>query len=410
MMEGLLLVGIAILAGFVGGKLSNRFGFPGVVGYIVIGLILGPSFLNVLRLEFVDSVGFIADTTLGCVAFIIGSELRLSQLRKTGKVITSIILAQSLVAFVVVAVPVFLLTRNLPLALIFGAMAPASAPAGTLVVLQEYRAKGPLTDTILAVVGLDDGLAIVIYAFAAAVAKAAMVGTAGISISAAVVGPLGHVGGAILIGATVGLVMGRLSRRIRSTEESLVIVLGSILICTGLSNLLHISLILTNLILGMVLANTYGLVSRRSHRAIQSITPPLYVIFFVLAGAHLELRLLGTMGLVGLVYLLARTGGKIVGSYVGAVASRAESTVRNWVGIGILSQAGVAVGLAIMAGREFSDLGPSGEHLALVTINVIAATTIVFEIVGPLAIKLAITRAGEIWKGGSREESDEGIR
>ena len=117
--------------------------------------------------------------------------------------------------------------------------------------------------------------------------------------------------------------------------------------------------------------------------------------------------LLTQMGLVGLLYLVGRMGGKIAGSFLGAIASRADATVRNWVGIGILSQAGVAVGLAIMAGREFSNLGPAGEYLALVTINVIAATTIVFEIVGPLAIKLAITKGGEMWKG-SREEGEAG--
>lgn len=402
-MEGLVLIGIATLAGFLGGKLSNRFGLPAVVGYILAGLFLGPSIFNILKVDFVNSVGFIADITLGFVAFIIGSELRLRQLRKTGKSIISIILAQSFGAFAVVALPLYFLTRNLPLALVFGAMAPASAPAGTLVVLQEYRAKGPLTNTILAVVGLDDGLAIIIYAFAAAIAKVLLAGGENVPISAAFSEPFVRIGGAILIGTLTGIGMGWFLRKVRTTEETLIIVFGSILVSTGLCNFFHFSLILANLLLGATVTNTFLRISRRSYRAIQLITPPLYVIFFVIAGAHLQIGLLVKMGLVGFVYLLARTAGKIGGAFFGAAISKTSPQVRNWVGIGILSQAGVAVGLAIMVGREFSGLGAAGESLALLTINVIAATTIIFEIIGPLAIKLAITKAGEIGKG-RREE------
>jgi Kef-type K+ transport system membrane component KefB len=397
-MEGLLLIGIACIAGFFGGKLSNKLGFPAVVGYIMAGLILGPSALRLLSPDFVDSVGFIADTTLGLVAFIIGSELRFSQLRKTGKSIISIILCQSFVAFAVVALPLYLLTKNLPLAVIFGAMAPASAPAGTLVVLQEYRSKGPLTNTLLAVVGLDDGLAIVIYAFAAAIARASLAGSGEVSVATALARPFLQTGEAILAGVLVGLLMAAVLRKVRTTEETLIVALGGVLLCTGLSNFLNFSLILSNLVLGMVLTNTFLRISRRTYRAIQLITPPLYVIFFVLAGAHLQVGLLAKMGLIGLVYLVGRTAGKTGGAFFGAAISKAEPQVRNWVGIGILSQAGVAVGLAIMVGREFSPLGAEGENLALIAINVIAATTIIFELIGPLTIKLAITKAGEMWK------------
>jgi len=177
-----------------------------------------------------------------------------------------------------------------------------------------------------------------------------------------------------------------------------IVALGGVLICTGLSNFLDFSLILSNLILGMVLTNTFLRISRRTYRALQLITPPLYVIFFVLAGAHLQVGLLAKMGLIGVIYLAGRTAGKIGGAFFGAVISKTAPQVRNWVGIGLLSQAGVAVGLAIMVGREFSALGAAGANLALITINVIAATTIVFELVGPLTIKLAISKAGEIWK------------
>ena len=175
-MDILFFTGIAIIFGFVGGKVSNRLKLPSVVGYLLAGLILGPSFLNIFNLELLNNIGIFNDLALGVVAFIIGSEMRLSTLRKMGGGIIAIILSESFAAFLLVALGVYLLTHKLYIALIFGAMAPASAPAGTAVVLQEYKAKGPLTNALYAVVGLDDGLAIMIYAFAAALAKVLLIG------------------------------------------------------------------------------------------------------------------------------------------------------------------------------------------------------------------------------------------
>ncbi len=395
-METLLLVGIAIVAGLLGGKISNRLKFPAVAGYIVMGLMLGPSLFGIFKLDILDKMGLVSDLALGFIAFAIGSQLRRGLLRKMGRGITAIVFAESFGAFIVVTLATYLLTRKLHVALIFGAMAPASAPAGTVVVLQEYRAKGPLTNALLAVVGFDDALAIMIYAFAAAGAKLILSGGSQFSLSTAVGAPVVAIVGAILLGALVGLAFAALARRVRGRNEILIASVGAILMTTGLANHLHLSLILANLTLGMIVSNTFLRLGRRSFEAVQTITPPIYVLFFVLAGAHLQVPLLLKMGLLGVIYIVSRIAGLMGGSFFGAALTRAAPSIRRYLGLGILSQAGVAIGLALLVAKEFGGLGDVGHNLSILTINTVAATTIFFEILGPLTTKIAITKAGEI--------------
>jgi Kef-type K+ transport system membrane component KefB len=237
-----------------------------------------------------------------------------------------------------------------------------------------------------------------IYAFAAALAKLSL-GGGTVSFLTVIKGPLIEILGAIILGGLVGILFGYLTRRLRSRNEVLAVSLGVILICTGLSKYFNVSLILSNLSLGMVFANLFFLANRRAYQALQSIALPIYIIFFVIAGAHLQISFLPVMGVLGLVYIISRTFGLVGGAFLGATMSRSNPVIRKYLGLGILSQAGVAIGLAILVTREFSGLGQAGQDLAVLVINTIAATTIVFEIVGPIATKIAITRAGEIGKG-----------
>jgi len=397
-MSILFFVGASIIAGFVGGKISNRLKLPGVVGYLLMGLLLGPSFANILNLSVLGKMGVFNDIALGLVAFVIGSEMRLGSFKELGKGIITIIFSESFGAFILVGLGVYLLTHQVYLALIFGAMAPASAPAGTAVVLQEYKAKGPLTNTLYAVVGLDDGLAIMIYAFAAGMAKV-FITHGSLSFNRIIVAPFMEIGGSILLGSLIGYALGLVMKKMYNQKEILVIAIGFILLCTGLCNFFKFSLILANLSLGMVFANSFLLANRRTYQAINSITLPIFIVFFVIAGAHLQISLLPAMGALGLVYIVCRSIGLMGGAYVGATIAKATPVVRKYLGLGILSQAGVAIGLAILATREFAGLGSAGEELSIMVINTIAATTIVFEIIGPIATKFAITRAGEAGKG-----------
>ena len=398
----LLILGLGLLLGHALGKVANRVSLPGVVGYLAAGLVLGSSCLNVLSLERADDMGLVSDITLSLVAFAIGCELRLSVLRKMGWGIMSALLGAAFGTAIVVGLLVYVITGDAPLSLILGSVAVASAPAGTVVVLQEYKAKGPLTSALIVVVGLDDGVAIAIYAFAAAVAQALVVGGGEVRLLTIIGAPLWEITKGLMLGAAVGVAFTFVARRIRARVGWLTLSLGAVFLCGGLANTIHASLILASLTLGAMVVNLSPRSSRRIADIHESITHPIYVLFFVLAGAHLEVWRLRDIGVIGLVYVLGRAAGKIAGAYLGAAIGRADSVVRKYLGLGILSQAGVAIGLALMVGRTFTPLGPAGQALAITTINTVAATTIVFEIIGPITAKIAVAGAGEIGQADKR--------
>ena len=417
--ENWLLIGVAILLGHFGGKLAKRFGIPSVVGYLLVGVILGTSALNIINLEansdsgisVLNNLHMITDLGIGIVAFMIGSQISRKLIGKMGSKLLVIMLSECLTAFVLVFLAVWILgivswgngVYAVAAALIFAAMAPASAPAGTVAVIQEYKAKGPLTNLLLAVVGLDDGLGIMIYAFAAAAAKL-LLGGQNITVGALLGGPFLEIVGGLALGAAVGLGLSAVARRTRTRSELLTVCIGAILLTAGLANVLHLSLILSNLAVGVVMANISPRQTERSYSVVEQITHPIFVLFFIVAGAHLDIYRLAHMTFVAPVYIAGRTVGLIGGAYVGAKISKAGDTVKKYLGLGILSQAGVAIGLALMVAKEFgADDAPfapefraQAKNLALLTINTIAVTTIFFEILGPITTKIALTKAGEI--------------
>ena len=387
----ILLAGIAIGLGFLVGKGTHFLKVTGVVGYIITGIIIGPDVLGIVQLT-PNEVETITNVALGFVAFIIGGELTRTLIKKMGKSIVAIIIGESFGAFILVFLGVYFITNDFPEAIIFAAMAPASAPAGTVAVMQEYKAKGKLTDSILAVVGLDDALAILIYAFS--IALVGILLSAGIfSMSNAVFTPLIEIGGALLIGFIVGLVFSITLKKLVEKEEILVVSLIAIFITAGLSLFLGVSLILACMALGMVIINIYPVDNKPIFDQIKSISLPIYILFFVVAGINLQIELLLTIGLLGGVYIICRSAGLISGSYVAALASKADPVIRNNLGFGILSQAGVAIGLALLASHKLSSLGMP--ELGSLVITTIAATTVIFEIIGPLSARFAIIRAGE---------------
>ncbi len=393
-MDVLLIAGIIIVLGFIGGKASNGMKFPGVIGYIIAGVIIGPSLLGVFDHAFLARAGIINDFALGMIAFLIGSELRWEIIKKAGKSIVIVTFVQAIVTFILLGVGVYMFTRSIALGLIFGALGVATAPAGTYIVLREYRAKGSLTNTLLAVVGLDDAMAIVIFSFAVALAKVSVNGWACGSLWAICWKPLVEIVGSILMGIILGMIVVTTVRKRHDRNEILTIAIAAIFVCSGLANMLHMSLILSNLVLGIVIINISSLTGRRISDSIQNIANPVLLFFFVMAGAHMNIKLLPSMGLLGLTYILVRIIGKIGGSYAGAVLGKMEDKIKKYLGFGLLSQAGVAIGLAILIGREF---GIQSE-IAVTVISVIAATTIVFEIIGALGVKYSVMKAKESGK------------
>ncbi|TET55267.1 MAG: cation:proton antiporter [Actinobacteria bacterium] len=392
-----LLIGIVVFLGLAGAKFVERIKTPQVVGYILIGVLLGSSFFNVIKLNRIGDLEIISSFALALIGFTIGGELSWRGLRTLGRSIITIAILESTGAFILVFAVVTLITSNLPLALVFGALASATAPATTVGVLWEYKSKGPLTSTLFAVVGLDDAIALILYGFAAGLVKVIILGGAqnDVSFGAAIAGSLYEIFGAILIGLVFGFLMHYSLKLIKKENEVLILTISAILVASGIALNLGLSLILSNLTLGVVLINISEK-NKRSFRTIASITPPIFLLFFLLAGARLQISELPKLGFIGLAYIIMRVLGKTSGAYFGAVFSKAPETVRKYIGFGLLSQAGVAIGLAIEASRTFSALGPAGVKIGLTAINVIAATVFVFEIIGPIATRFAIFRAKEV--------------
>jgi len=408
------LVGAMLIVCFYAGKLIKKTSLPSLIGYMLVGALFGPSFKK-FGIEFFtepvqNSLAFITQVALGFVAFSIGSELSMKSLKRLGNGIIWIIFAESFAAFFVVTGLVYAVTRDLPMALIFGSMAPASAPAGTVAIIQEYKAKGSLTQALYAVVGFDDGLAIIIFGFAAAFAKSLLLAEAPGHVSegffSMLKAPVVEIILSIVVGTVLGFLFCQLVRFIKNSRDMLIIVFGVVILGSGLSMMWHLSLILTNMVIGFVLINT-----RREalvHKVIApllEIMPLVFVLFFCLAGAHLQLSALPSLGLLGIVYIFGRSAGLIGGARLGATFGHVEEKIRKYVGLGILSQAGVAIGLALIVGQEFAGLGElvdgvsHGSRIGTKVITTITATCLVFEIIGPILTKYALGKAGELDKG-----------
>ena len=398
--EPLVIIGGMVGIGFYAGRSMKHLRLPSIIGFMVIGVLLGPSLVNILHEDFQKKLSFITDVALSFVAVSIGLELSFRALKKQGAGIILVIFSESFLTFIVVTAGVYLLTRDLPLALVFGAIAPASAPAGTVAIIQEYRAKGPLTKALYSVVGFDDGLGIIIFGFAAAIAKSLLAGEAGgesLKWYLLITEPLVEIGLSLGVGAVLAGLFCLLARRLKNPRDIFILVFAVILVSAGLCRMLGLSVILTNMVMGIVIVNTQpsGLVEKL-HRELSEFMPLLFILFFVLAGANLHVTALPALGVVGLIYIGTRIAGLMGGAALGASLGRLSPNIRKYLGMGILSQAGVAIGLSLVVKTEFAELGAHGQAIGAGVITTVTATCIFFEIIGPILTKIALTKAGEI--------------
>jgi len=392
----LVYIGFTLVVAFLGSKIFQRFGIPQVVGFISMGVILGSSCLNLIPLSLVDDLSMISLIALGLIGFDMGGHLIFRELRILGRSITMILLCEAVGTFLLVTAGIFLLTHTLYTALLFGALASATAPAATVDVLAEYDAAGPLTTTMLAVVGLDDAVALLLFSGAAALAESLLTESSTPTLVEFLELPLFEIGGSLLLGTVMGFVLEFILRHMRKRHDAMAVSIGFILLSAGLSEVFGFSLILTCMVLGVVVINRDPEHARHIRYTIEQAGPVIYVLFFALVGARFQLALLPTMGLLGLLYLLLRSFGKFSGAWLGGKLGDAEPVVYNNLGFGLLSQAGVAMGLAIASAERFSPLGTEGQALAELVIVVICSTTLVVQLIGPIFVKFAISRAGEI--------------
>lgn len=397
----LLVLGIALAAGITGAKIFQKLKLPQVVGYIIMGAIVGSSGIGMLHHELVDILTPISNFALGIIGFMIGGELKFSVFKKMGKSIFSILFAEVFTSFFLVFFAVWAVSGKVYIALIFGALATATAPAATVDVLWEYKSKGVLSTTILAIVGLDDALALIVYGFASAYAKV-IIGSNSFSLVDVLLKPLIELGGSALLGLLLGVIIDMVGGKIRDDRQYLSLIICLIMICCGLCKEFHLSQILACMFIGMTLANWHCAVSQRAIRVLDKTTTPIYVLFFVMIGAKLKIGLLPEMGLLGLVYIVFRSSGKVLGVYIGARISGAAEVVRKYLGLALFSQAGIAIGLSIAIAQDFSAINAEGKALGTLVINVIAGTTFIVQLIGPPCVKYSISKAGEIGKANKR--------
>lgn len=393
--NGLEIVGGVILLGVAAGRLLGLIRIPSVAGYVILGVLLGESFSGIINHAALDGLHVISELALGAIAFTIGVELEWHTLRQIGRAVFPIVLLEALGAMLLVAAGVWLLFGDSPLALVLGAIAAATAPAATVMVIRESRAAGPLTSTLLAVVGIDDAIALIMYAAAASAAKAILLGSATVPLSQVLISAGYEVGGSLALGALMGGPLGMIVRRVKSRETVLAKVVGALILIEGVCDQLHLSSLLAAMTFGVLMTNIAPLPSRILGEQIASLAAPILIGFFVLAGAHLRADLLPALGWLGALYLLARFAGKLAGAWLGAWIGRTSPAVRSNVGYGLLSQVGIAIGLSLVVAAEFTPLGPAGEALALTVVNVLLGTTLVTEVVGPILARRALVRAGE---------------
>ncbi len=394
-MQILLLLGVLLLSGLAVGRLLEKLGVPEVVGYILVGVVLGGSVTNLIPENLLDDLSPITYVALAFIGFMVGGELKYSVFKEYGRQFLAILLCEGLLAMLMVATLTYFLTGNVALGLLLGALSSATAPAATVDVLWEYHSKGPLTTTILAIVALDDGLALILYGFAFAFSRL-LVSGAPLSFQMMVVRPLFEIVGSLLLGAAIALPLDRVLRFIGTADDRLVSSVSAVLLASGLALYFDFSLILTSMAVGLVLTNLHPDRNESSFESIKAFVPPIYIIFFGFVGARLRLGLLPQMGALGLLYVLGRTLGKWSGAYLGARLSDAPASVRRYLGFALFSQAGVAIGLALDIYQHFAQYGSNGAQLGHTVINVIAATTLLVQIIGPPSVKYALERAGEI--------------
>jgi len=386
----ILGLGFILIAGLFSARLINKIKFPSVTAYLLLGIIIGPSLFGLVSEEILSASGLISNIVLGMIAFSIGQNFSLDNFHKIGKSVIWISVLEACGAWLLVTLA-FLLILKQPfyIALLFGALSSATAPAATVMIIRQYRAKGIFTDTLLGVVAIDDAWCLIIFAISLAISQAIyshMVAT--FFLIRVFLNSIWNIIGAFILGSIIAILSSYFSRFIRTQAEFLIFTLGFILLSIGIAIWLHLSVLLANMFLGAFLVNI-DKSSFSSFDVLKTVDSPLFLLFFVLAGANLEIGLLPRLGLIGSVYLVFRVIGKITGAGLGAHISNASKNIRKYLGLGLVPQAGVALGCALVAKSDFPNIGS-------MIFTTIVATTVIYELIGPICTKIALKRAGEI--------------
>ena len=377
-----------MMFGLIGGRVARRFQLPNVTGYLIGGLFLGPSFLNIIGEQDLGIINFVNEVSLSAIAFNIGGEFLISTVKRVGKDIFIITVFEVLgVVALVFSIMYFLAGQNFVFSLIVASMSAATAPAGTLMVIQQYRAKGVMTDAILPIAALDDALGIMVFGLAMATSKFYLGDISGSTLSM-IAAPFIEIFLSLAMGLLIGLVIARITNRIKSEEELTSFVFLSILIAPALAKVLPVSPLLVSMAMGASYVN----IGRQPHRTfnnLNSLVPPINVLFFAFAGASLDLGILANIGLLGVLYVIGRMSGKVLGTTLGAKVTKSDPKMVKYLGWALLPQGGISIGLSMIVRNQLPT--EAGGIVTLILFSVLF-----FEIAGPILAKVAIGKAGEL--------------
>ncbi len=383
----ILYIAAAMAAGLLFNRLAKLVSLPNVTGYLVAGLLIGPSVLNIIPTEGTEALNVLVTLALGFIAYSIGGEFNINNIKAIGGKSIIITMFQALTAVGLVDITLCVLGFDVPLALTLGAIAAATAPAATLMVVRQYKANGPVTRTLLPVVAMDDAVGLVVFAISLALAQG-MSGGGDMSFYTMVIQPLKEIALSLIVGGAIGLVASIVLRFFHSKDNFLCVSIAAVLLGTALADIWDLSSLLLCMSIGAIVCNL-----RNDADSIMEgcdrWTPPLFMLFFVISGAELDLAAIPTVGLLGVAYLIARSVGKYLGTYVGSSIVHADEKIKKYLGFALLPQAGVAIGMAQVCAAK---LPMYSERIT----TVVLCATLIYELVGPVITKIALVKAGEI--------------
>ena len=385
----LLCLAIAMAAGLAMSRVIRYVHLPNVTAYLIAGVLLGPVF-GVLDVSTISSLSIISDVALGFIAYSIGAEFKLSYLKNIGIKPIVITCFESVFASLVVFLALNAISQPLPVSLTLAAIAAATAPAATLMVIRQYKAKGPVCSMLLPVVAMDDATGLILYAVLSNLAISLDREGTQLSAVSLLLMPLLQIIFSLLLGVAIGFVLSLVLRFFHSRGNKLALTLCAVFLGVGLSatNVLNLSSLLVCMMIGATMVNLCH-DSTAMLEQCDRFTPPLFMLFFVLSGAGLNFSVLTTVGLVGVIYVIARVAGKVIGATLGAVVEKCDRNIVRYLGLTLIPQAGVAIGMARLAVQDLPEYG------AIIN-AVVLAGTLVYELTGPVITKTALLKAGEI--------------
>jgi len=396
-LQVLFYAGIIIATGLLFGKIAKYLHLPNVTGYLVGGLLIGPSIFNFVKESALPGLELVSVVALGFIAFSIGNELKISYFKKVGTkpIVIAVLEATLAVVFVFGALLIYyaitkqFTNENIRFSLVLASIAAATAPAATLMVIRQYKAKGKLTETLMSVVAIDDSVAVLLFGIGIAIANSMNPNIEHSSMVMQILHPMIEIITSLGIGGLIGVILVMGCKWFTGRGNRISLVVAAIFLTIFLSDKLGGSSILGCMTLGAIFAN-FSKKHEEVNGLIYFITPPVYIMFFVLSGVELKLSVLVSVGVIGLIYVIFRMTGKIIGARLGGILTHSDKKVSKYLGFALIPQAGVAIGLSLIATQVLNpELGAQVRAIIL-------SATVIYELAGPIVTKLILIKAGEI--------------